>query len=747
MPRLPVQQTCPIGNPVIPGTGTKLLVEHDDAGDSDLALTHAYRSYVPFGVNVGSGKWLFNWQRTLDTNVASYISTPQIRAWRADGSVSYFQQNGATWTAADTRDTLQPVTGANGNVTGWQYMLVDTGAVETYDADGKLQSVRERSGRTTTLTYNAAGQLAAVTSPSGRSLTFAYDSQGRVSSVATPDGAITRYSYDANSMLSVVTRPDGTTRQYLYEDSRFVTALTGIIDENGNRHATYIYDNQGRTVSSGHAGGADLYQFQYGANNQTTVTDPSGKTSTYAFLKQNGVLVPTSISAPCGLCGSTRQSSSYDANNNLIQETDYLGNVTSHAYDSQKREIQRVEGAGTPNARTITTVWHPQFSNLPTQIAVPTKLQNYSYDGNGNLIGYSETPTADTTGSQGIGAAATGPTRTQQWTYNASGQVLTASGPRTDVNDGNTYVYRTADDTSTPPQYRKGDLHSVTDALGHTSTIGRYDPNGRPLQMTDTNGTVTTFAYSNRGWLTSRTVTPAGGSPQTTSYKYDGVGQLTQAALPDGSSVSFTYDGAHRMTGAADSLGNSLGNSITYTLDAMGNRLQDQVTDSSGNLARQIERVFDSMNRPLQVRVGTSLPTNPGPATGPLVKVTPAAVTASGFYSDSYTPVMAIDGNPSTVWLTPLPTQWIEVDLGVPVVLRSIRMLVNQSPAGQTTHIITGGVGPAPTNVLQTLSGTTADQQWLTFTPSSPLSPTRFIRITTTVSPSWVSWRELEFYQ
>ncbi|WP_196381663.1 RHS repeat domain-containing protein, partial [Ralstonia solanacearum] len=38
----------------------------------------------------------------------------------------------------------------------------------------------------------------------------------------------------------------------------------------------------------------------------------------------------------------------------------------------------------------------------------------------------------------------------------------------------------------------------------------------RPLQMTDANGIVTAFTYSNRGWLTSQTITPAGEAGQTT---------------------------------------------------------------------------------------------------------------------------------------------------------------------------------------------------------------------------------------
>ncbi|MEQ6352546.1 RHS repeat domain-containing protein [Ralstonia pseudosolanacearum] len=586
---------------MIPGTGTTGVSAQDEGSGAELPVTLAYQSYSIYGASNGAAQWTLNWQRNLDTSVVTDTNAP-VTALRDDGSVYGFRKNGSAWSTAGTQDMLNSITDANGKTTGWQYTVVNTGAVETYDTSGKLQSVRDRNGRTTTLSYNAANQLTTVTAPSGRSLSFAYDSQNRVASVTAPDGAATGYGYNSTGMLSSVARSDGTTRQYVYEDSRFPTALTGIVDENGNRHATYAYDDQGRAISSTLAGGANQYQFQYGDNYQTTVTDPTGKTSVYTFLTQNGVLLPTAISAPCGLCGSTRQSSSYDANNNLIQEIDYNGTVTTHAYDSQKRETQRVDGAGTASARTTTTEWHPQFWNLPTQIASPTKLQTYSYDSNGNLTRYSETPTADSDGSQGFKVAATGATRTTNWTYTADGLVATSSGPRTDVASSTTYVYRTADDTSTPPLYRKGDLYQIVDPLGHTATINQYDASGRPLRMMDANGIVTAFTYSNRGWLTSQTITPASGTGQTTNYSYDGVGQLTKVTLPDSSSVSFSYDGAHRLIGAADSQGNS----ISYTLDAMGNRTQDQVTDPSGSLARQVTRVFDSMNRPLKVAVGTA---------------------------------------------------------------------------------------------------------------------------------------------
>jgi len=216
--------SCAVGHPVQPATGLKVLTETDVAlPDSSVHFQRTYRSTLFGSPAQGPGGWTSEWQRKLFFQDSDNASMPRVVARRQDGEAVFFQPNGTTqkWQAGNGKGSLQASYDTSGAIASWQYTASDTDAVETYDAAGKLLSVRERTGRVTTLNYDTNAQLTKITAPSGRSLTFAYDTQGRISNITAPDGAITQYAYNANGMLTTVTWPDNTTRQYVYEDTRF----------------------------------------------------------------------------------------------------------------------------------------------------------------------------------------------------------------------------------------------------------------------------------------------------------------------------------------------------------------------------------------------------------------------------------------------------------------------------------------------------------------------------------------------
>jgi hypothetical protein len=106
---------------------------------------------------------------------------------------------------------------------------------------------------------------------------------------------------------------------------------------------------------------------------------------------------------------------------------------------------------------------------------------------------------------------------------------------------------------------------------------------------------------------------------------------------------------------------------------------------------------------------------------------------------------MAVDGDANTQWSSgAFPTQWIEIDLGALYSIGEIRLTVGQWPAGETVHQIWVGNTPDALKLVDEFKGSEFDFDVLNYVPATPLQGIRYVRIVTTESPSWVSWREIE---
>jgi RHS repeat-associated protein len=589
-----------VGNPINPNIGNKLQVETDYTGTGlfPLALTRTYNSvWLTSGAanianlpkSLGAG-WMGNYNTTViyDNNTAGTV-LPKATVIRANGRVLNFTQTATNifQPDADIQDKLIRL------ASGWKYIRAATETTEIYDTAGKLLSISNRAGATQTLTYSN-GLLQTVTDPTGRQLAFTYDTANRVKTITVPSGGVYSYGYQTSGALTSITYPDSKQRVYHYEDTRFPTHLTGITDENGNRFATYTYNDQGKAGSSEHAGGVNRVTLNY-ANDSTDVTDALGASKTYSFQTILGMVKTTGLTQPCTSCGGSNKSTSYDDNGNVKSRTDFSGNRTNYTYDlSRNLETRRVEGldaaeATTPVTRTITTEWHPTW-RLPKRIAEPLKITTYVYHGDngvscgatGSLCTKTIQPTTDVNGALGFNAAAASEiARSWSYTYNSLGQILTENASRTDVNDLTTYTYYTDNSTT----HRIGDLWSITNALGQVTQITNYNAEGRPLSIKNANGVVTTLTYTPRGKL--KTLVIAGGF--TTTYTYDDVGQLTNISLPDGRAYTYGYDTAHRLT----SLTSKTGEKLTYTLDNAGNHLAETFTDAAGIVTTEHRQEFD----------------------------------------------------------------------------------------------------------------------------------------------------------
>lgn len=618
-----------IGYPVEPASGVKVFRELDFRHSSNphLYLERTYRSFFRIQP-AGMVSWITNWHRRLffqeiekDVSVVSVDESGRSR---------YFY----TSQLVPEHGLLDRLTKTS---SGYQLFRADN-TLEQYTSDGYLAGVYHHDGAYEIIRYvggSAVGSwnVASITDHNGAAIKFNYDAVDRVSSVTTSDQRVINYLYfNYNGYpLSVVGWQDGKSRSYTYsvESPSSWMNILSVVDEDGALFSRVEYDRNNRVVYSGRGGDQSSYTFKYSEDKwfptSTVVTDPSGVQRTYSSVLDKSQIFPTGVSKPGGAgCNASSSNIDYDTFGNAISRTDFNGMKSCHGYDASRNlETSRIEGFASSDAcpadvlssapsstqRKTTTQWHP-FWRLETRQAEPKRVTTWVYNGqpdptNGNALASCapataklpdgqviavlckriEQATTDATGAQGFGASADGPARIWAYTYNAFGQVLTEDGPRTDLADVTKYVYY----TDTTANWTQGDLRSITNALGHVWTFTQYDKAGRLLAATDPNGTALTYTYTPRGWLASRSV-----AGQTSTFAYTGWGGLALVTLPDGTSTSYTWDAAHRLTSVSDSAGNS----TRFVLDPSGNITSSTTTDAAGNVARQTRTEFDALGRP-----------------------------------------------------------------------------------------------------------------------------------------------------
>jgi RHS repeat-associated protein len=604
-----------IGNPIYAATGLKVQAETDYAGTTGLSFVRSYRSDVGFWSSIASSAFVdYSQPNATQTNNCyqsyyvnsstqaqvptcfQYISTALASYQLATSDGRYIQFSGPNGAVTQNADVNDRVTQINvGGVLEWQVQR-DDDSTEIYSAAGSLLQRTERGGRTFTFTYSTSSTPGNIAPRPGlllsegdafrHTLSWQYNSAAQIVKMLDPAGGVYQYTYDPTGNLSTVTYPDTSVKTYSYNETadtggtNLPNALTGITDESIVRFATYHYDSQGRGTSSEHAGGVDKYSLSYQGTSPgatATVTDPLLTSRTYQFQAELSYLQDSNQAQPAASGSSTvNQTEGFDANGNVNTLTDYKGNVTKYTFDlSRNLETQRTEAYGTPRARTISTQWWPTY-RVPQVITEPNRTTSFNYDGSGNLLTKTITDTSVT------------PNVARTWTYayDSYGRMLTAKGPRTDVDTTTHFAYYTCTTGS-----QCGQLQTVTDALGHVTTYNTYNAHGQPLTITDPNGVVTTLTYDGRLRLTSRQV-----GTETTGFSYWPTGLLKQVTLPDSSYVTYTYDAAHRLTQITDEAGNA----IKYTLDAMGNRTAENGYDPSNVLHRTHTRTINALNKVYQ---------------------------------------------------------------------------------------------------------------------------------------------------
>ncbi|PZH15644.1 type IV secretion protein Rhs [Streptomyces sp. NTH33] len=565
-------------DPVDLATGRMFLPQTDVEipGILPLAFTRRTESGLTAGRFLGP-----SWTSTVDERLE--IDPVGVVHVTADGLL-------ITYPHPVPGDPTRPKTGAsrallardgNGDYTVTD---LDTGLVRHFAAppgsepgdDGTawLASVTERNGHTVTVDRAEDGLPTALVHSAGHWVKLA-TAEGRITALFL--AGVGENGADLPLMA------------YGYQDGNLTTVtrpsgatttfvyddrrrVTAWIDSNDSRY-DYAYDDRDRVIAEGGEAGHVQITLTY------TEPDPATGHRTTALTTADGHTTRHRIDHHCRVIATTdplghTTRHTYDTHGNLLTRTDPLGHTTSYTYDEEGRLVCAVR----PDGSELRVARGP--FGLPVEVVGPDGARTtYAYDERGNRTAVTD-PAGKTTRSA----------------YDDAGRL-------TSVTDALGDTTRVVCDAA-------GLVAAVTDPSGATTRTER-DGLGRPVRVTDPTGGVIRLEWNADGQLARRT----GPGGDTESWTYDGEGNClthTDAAggvsryeythfdlplvttRPDGGRYAFEHDNDLRLTRVT----NPQGLTWTYEYDAVGNivsetdfdgRTLTYRMDAAGRLAERID--------------------------------------------------------------------------------------------------------------------------------------------------------------
>jgi RHS repeat-associated protein len=624
------------------------------------------RTYNNQTATVAGGDFGAGWTWTYGTNLNVSADTYGGVVWeRADGTKSYFKKNADnSFTGEDGiystlvyDPTPQQYTLTHKdqtrfvfNSTGKLVKQIDADGNETViarDANGKIQTVTEPTGRQLTVTYTGSN-ISQIVDPLGRAFVYTYassplalytvtrkvtttgatyatESYGYVSypwqlqTLTQANGDVIYMTFDASKRVITQRLNDGYTGRFTYGPGTdqptglsFSAGSTGVADNRGRMHVYFYHAKSNKVFETWHEQATNGSQYWWYAENlwsyvgylQTSWRDIDQKTTTYKWDRLGNLLEELKP-------GNRKTMYTYDAFNNRTSAKDNLNRTTSYEYDGEQHLTKITDPltrettttyttAGLPATVTdargkVTTFAYDSWGYPETVTNAESETLTFDYDAGGRKL-FEETPQAKRT----------------TYTYNSRDQVLTVTDPLSNLTTttydtkGRKATVTDADNHTTTFTYNdtRNVLWKVTDAAGGIVEY-TYDIFGPSLtQVKDTVGRTTTITYdlifgrkaTEKDPLNVVTGTwtykPSGllatakdGLNQTSTYTYDTANDLTSIAYADSKTVTQTFDGVGNRLTMSDWLGTH-----TWTYDAL-----NRVTSYTDHASRVVSYTYDQV--------------------------------------------------------------------------------------------------------------------------------------------------------
>jgi RHS repeat-associated protein len=490
------------------------------------------------------------------------------------------------------------------------------GTTYAYEAvAGRIQSVNRPDGGQTNYSYPSIAEVdSAITATPNPTITSAdiADSYGRQYQ-HVQSGVSGETTYDINSRVLCVTNPHFTTSSSS-DGNICITSYDGldrplIQTEQDNSTRTWSYSGNVATVADetgyawqqasdafGHlvnvvepTGASTAYSYNALGNltnvTQTGVSGESQRSRTFAYDSLSRLITainPESGTVCYGQWNGSNCVNGYDANGNLIAQTDARGIVTSYSYDSLNRITLKTSSGASGVPGFYYAYGYDSGTNGIGRLSFHSNYVNadtvYTYDVMGRVSSQANWTPSSPNNSSIVTAA----------TYDLAGHITSLTYP-----DGRT-VNQTWDGRS--------NLTQIADGGGYNylTTQSSYWPNGAPSTLWYGNGVANGYHLNNRLQIQESGQTRvASGAPGTYSVSVP-LSVKEYCFGPATSALSGSIPGCHSFNignngnvwqildilkdSSSQTIGYDSLNRVTSFLRSDGSMQQSYAYDSFGNL-------------------------------------------------------------------------------------------------------------------------------------------------------------------
>ena len=466
-------------------------------------------------------------------------------------------------------------TNAKGETITNTYFTTGTLAGRLQSVDGPLPGTSD----TTQYTYDSKGRVRTVTDSEGYTTTTDYDDFDRVTKVTYPDNTYTQMTYNrldpewtrdrkgnwsrqwVNGIRQVILtqNPEGHLTNYLWCPCGSIRTL---VDAEGNT-TNWSFDTQGRVTAKIFADGSQTtYTYENATSRLKTVTDALEQTTTYTYTMDNRV---ASVAYSNVVHYTPSVSYAYDpVHSRMASVTDGEG-TTTYSYNLYNGQV----GAG-----KLASVDGPYANDTLT----------YTYDSLGRVTASALNGVTSTVAFDSLGRVTTTSNPLVTFTYsyvNATGRLAQVIYPNAQTTTFSYWGNTAAGGTGNGDERLKEIKHLDPTANVISKFNYEYSPDGQIVRWQQQPGTLPVRDYK---------------------YWYDGANRLVSAKLT--ASISGLPGAYH------------------YVYDKVGNRLTEQIdqqpTKGTFNNLNQLKQIDGGSGQMLvsgSTSKDTSITVNGNPAT------------------------------------------------------------------------------------------------------------------------------------